>query len=79
MNDLSKTTWTEFSNCGMLWFVNRILHVFGWVIVCEYDESDIVTLVYPARTTWFGFPEEVDAEKRRAFIDSVDDKYILED
>jgi len=31
--------WKEFRNSGLLWFINTILHTFGWAIV--FDACDI--------------------------------------
>ena len=41
--------WEEFRKSGLLWFINMMLHVFGWAIVYEY-ENEKITSVYPART-----------------------------
>jgi hypothetical protein len=61
MNDYR--TWEEFRNTGMLWFVNRLLHVMGWVIVTEFDPTNKkVVGVYPARTKFRGFTDEVEDE-----------------
>jgi hypothetical protein len=57
----TEKSWDEFQQAGMLWFVNRILHVFGWVIILKYDEESVPT-VYPARTKWRGFNPEIEAE-----------------
>lgn len=63
---INKKTWDEFRDTGLLWFVNTILHVFGWTIVVEgdTDEKDengnfVTKTAYPARTKYRGFPEEV--------------------
>ncbi len=52
-----KKTWKEFRESGLLLFVNTFLHIFGWVIVIEIDD-DGNERVYPARTSWRGFPED---------------------
>lgn len=57
--NLELRTWSEFKEQGFLWFVNSILHVFGWTIAVEEKISDpeqIVANVY--RTKFRGFPEE---------------------
>lgn len=59
---LQKRTWQEFKDIGLLWWINRALHLFGWVIVCELDENSVLVSAYPARTTWRGF-ERADEEK----------------
>jgi hypothetical protein len=57
---MERNSWEEFKACGMLWFVNRLLHVFGWAIVFEYDDNDNVTDVFPARVDFRGFDEETE-------------------
>ena len=57
--NLELRTWSEFKEQGFLWFVNSILHIFGWTIAVEEKISDpeqIVANVY--RTKFRGFPEE---------------------
>ncbi len=49
--------WEEFRKSGLLWFINMMLHVFGWAIVYEY-ENEKITSVYPARTKYRGFDEK---------------------
>lgn len=51
-------TWLEFKEQGFLWFINSILHVFGWTIAIEEElhSVEIVARVY--RTKFRGFPEE---------------------
>lgn len=51
-------TWDEFRAYGLLTFVNQFLHLFGWVIVIEYDDDGNFVKAYPARTSWRGFPVE---------------------
>lgn len=69
---MKKTTWDEFLNAEMLWFVNRLLHVFGWAIVFACDENDNIIEVYPARTQQLGFALDVDLDCRRAFLEHLD-------
>lgn len=51
-------TWLEFKEQVFLWFINSILHVFGWTIAIEEElhSGEIVARVY--RTKFRGFPEE---------------------
>lgn len=58
---LEERTWEEFQENGLLWFVNRIIHLFGWVIVIEYIDGKIHR-VYPARTEFRGFHREDEDE-----------------
>lgn len=81
---MEKRTWEEFAGSGVLWFVNRLLHVFGWSIVLVYDENDHCVEAYPARTRVIGFPLEQDLECRKAFLQQLDPgffapKTVLED
>ena len=53
---MTKKTWSEFRDAGLLWWINRSLHLFGWAIVFEVDEdTQEVTSVYPARVEYRGF------------------------
>lgn len=53
---VKKKTWQEFRKTGLLWFINTILHVFGWAIVVEVEKGEI-TGAYPARVRFRGFDE----------------------
>lgn len=56
---MDKKTWKEFQEAGLLWWVNMILHTFGWVIVIESDkETGQFINAYPARTKWRGFSDK---------------------
>lgn len=56
---VTRKTWKEFRECGLLLFVNQILHIFGWAIVFGYDsEMEEITEVYPARVRFRGFNED---------------------
>lgn len=39
-NMVKKQSWERFQASGMLWWANRILHVFGWAIVFEYGKLE---------------------------------------
>lgn len=71
MASQTKETWNRFANAGMLWFTNRLLHVFGWCIVVEENEEGLVSDVYPARCDYLGFTDEVEQEGRLKFRNSV--------
>ncbi|MGL6201942.1 MAG: hypothetical protein ACRC3H_23735 [Lachnospiraceae bacterium] len=51
-------TWEEFRDSGMLWFVNTILHAFGWAIMVDIDEEGKVIGGYPGRVKFRGFSED---------------------
>ena len=50
-DNLVEKTWDEFRESGLLWFVNRLIHVFGWAIVWDVDKKEM----YPAHTKFRGF------------------------
>ena len=52
-------SWGAFREAGMLWAINRVLHMFGWAIVVEVDDDSGETVgAYPVRTEWRGFPRD---------------------
>lgn len=56
---MERKKWNEFRQTGLLWFINSILHLFGWAIVLSYkDENDDEPTAYPARVPFRGFDEE---------------------
>ena len=60
MNDMvTKKSWKEFRESGLLWAVNQFLHIFGWSIVISInkDSGEIID-VYPARVKYRGFSED---------------------
>lgn len=62
MSDLTKKpidpkTWEEFRKTGLFFFINSILHAFGWVLFVKM-EGDKVVECLPGRTSFRGFSEE---------------------
>lgn len=55
---INRKSWEEFRHSGMLWFMNMILHTFGWAIVVDVNEEGKVTDCYPARVKFRGFSEK---------------------
>lgn len=55
---IDRKTWMEFKTSGMLWFINMILHTFGWAIVYSVDKENRKIEVYPARVRLRGFSEQ---------------------
>lgn len=56
---MKKKNWKEFRETGLLWFVNSILHLFGWVLVLDIDtDTREVIEAYPARCNFRGFCEK---------------------
>jgi hypothetical protein len=58
---VNEKSWREFRESGLLWWINMILHTFGWSIVVEV-EGDEIMRVYPARVKFRGFDEEANTE-----------------
>jgi hypothetical protein len=58
---IKRKEWKEFQDSGLLWFINTTLHLFGWAIVFDVEDEEILE-VYPARVEFRGFPEEVNDE-----------------
>lgn len=60
-----ESTWEEFAQAGLFWWVNRALHLFGWALVREMDDDGPdakILRVYPARCRFRGFSEEVESD-----------------
>lgn len=55
---IEKRTWKEFQDSGLFWWINMILHTFGWAIVLELDDDENVKSVFPARVKFRGFSEQ---------------------
>ena len=55
---LERRAWKEFQKAGLLWWVNRTLHLFGWAIVIDEDKETSQVKVYPAKCGYRGFKEE---------------------
>ncbi len=67
-------SWDEFRTSGLLWWVNRILHFWGWAIVCEMKrDSDDVERVYPARVSYRGFDDAVETDGFRKLTKHTED------
>jgi hypothetical protein len=51
-----RCTWREFQQSGLLWWINRSLHLFGWAIALEVGEDEQTILeAYPVRCKFRGF------------------------
>ncbi len=59
---VERKTWDEFRSAQLLWWVNRMLHIFGWAIVVEVGDDGCVTNAYPARVKYRGFDAASEAE-----------------
>lgn len=52
----------EFRESGLLWWINMILHTFGWALVIEVEDDGSISNAYPARVKFRGFIEEHNTE-----------------
>lgn len=59
---VTKKTWKEFRESGFLWWINMILHTFGWAIAVDIDDNGEITDAYPARVKFRGFGEKNNTE-----------------
>lgn len=59
---IDKKTWKEFRDSGMLWWINMILHTFGWAITVEIEDDGSISNAYPARVKFRGFSEKINTE-----------------
>lgn len=56
---LTRKTWKEFRDTGLLWYINTIMQVFGWSLVLKLNDAGEIGICYPARTKFRGFTEDV--------------------
>jgi hypothetical protein len=59
---IQKKTWEEFQAAGLLWWINVILHTFGWAIVIVMEDNGTISSSYPARVKFRGFQEAANEE-----------------
>lgn len=59
---INKKSWKEFRDSGMLWWINMILHTFGWAIIVVIEDDRSVSSAYPARVRFRGFSEKNNTE-----------------
>jgi hypothetical protein len=52
---IEKRSWEEFRLAGLLWWVNHLLHLFGWALVLEMNDDETIRDVYPAHCHFRGF------------------------
>ena len=55
-----KKSWKAFRETGLLWWTNRVLHLFGWAIVVELDDKNKIIDVYPSKVKFRGFSPEAE-------------------
>lgn len=59
---IDKKTWKEFRDSGTLWWINMILHTFGWAITVVVEDDGTISDAYPARVKFRGFSEKINTE-----------------
>lgn len=59
MDKATAEAWANFRNTGLLWFINRMLHVWGIAIEYEMD-GDRVISVRPELVDYLGFDRETE-------------------
>lgn len=59
---VTKKSWKEFRDSGMLWWINMILHTFGWAITVDIENDGTISNAYPARVKFRGFSEKINTE-----------------
>lgn len=55
---ITKKTWNEFRESGLLFVTNQFLHIFGYALVYNFDDNGEIKEVYPARVKYRGFGEK---------------------
>jgi len=55
---VDKKSWKEFRDSGFLWWINMILHTFGWAIVVDVDDDGTIIEAWPARVRFRGFADD---------------------
>jgi len=75
---IEEKSWDEFQNAGFLWFINGILHVFGWSIVISRDkDTKQINNVFPARVDFRGFSEETNNKGYRRITDYLEQNITI--
>lgn len=59
---IQESSWDEFYKSGLLWWINRSLHLFGWAIVLQVEDDGTISKVYPARCQFRGFDDKTETE-----------------
>lgn len=56
-NPVIDHSWDKFRESGLLWWVNSLLHTFGWAISITLANGKVVSAM-PARVVFRGFDEK---------------------
>ena len=55
---ITRKSWKEFRESGLLFITNQFLHIFGYALVYSFDDNGEIEEVYPARVKFRGFGEK---------------------
>ena len=76
---MNRKTWKEFQDSKLLWWVNRMLHIFGWSIMFLVEKDGQISDVFPARVSFRGFDRKTEEEGFAGLTqyikNSIDDIY----
>lgn len=57
-----RKSWNEFRATGLPWFINTVLHAFGWAITFNVDDDGNIIDAYPSRVKFRGFSEKINSD-----------------
>ncbi len=78
-NMTEERSWEEFRASGLAWWINRTLHLFGWALVFEVDDTakplgkQKVVRCYPAHCRFRGFGEESESRGFRKLTAHIEE------
>lgn len=55
---ITKKSWNEFRDSGLLFITNQFLHIFGYALVYSFNDNGEIEEVYPARVKFRGFGDK---------------------
>jgi hypothetical protein len=55
---ITRKSWNEFRESGLLFITNQFLHIFGYALVYSFDDNGEIEEVYPARVKFRGFGDK---------------------
>jgi len=55
---ITRKSWKEFREIGLLFITNQFLHIFGYALVYSFDDNGEIEEVYPARVKFRGFGDK---------------------
>jgi len=68
---IEKISWEKFRECGALWFVNTVLHLFGLAIVVDIEDDGTISDAYPAECKFRGFDEDTNDKGYRNLTEYI--------